>query len=306
MTAYRLGINTCFAVKRWPRAEEWARIAADELGLDLVQHSLDLVDLDAGDAARAEQAADARGACAAAGLALTSTFTGLMAYSNSLLLHPDPQARRRARDWYERVIEFSVLAGARRAGGHVGSLSAADHADPTRRAVLLAELGDTLGELAATARVAGLDGLLVENMACAREPATIAEIERLLAAGDSTRVPIELCLDVGHQCVPGTSGDDRDPYAWLRRLGPRAPVIHLQQSDAAGDHHWPFTPECNAQGRIQAARVLEAIEASGASEVELILEVIPPFEQEDGQVLADLKASVAHWRDALRDVGSAV
>ena len=55
MTAYRLGINTCFAVKRWPRPEEWARIAADELGLDLVQHSLDLVDLDAGDSALAAQ-----------------------------------------------------------------------------------------------------------------------------------------------------------------------------------------------------------------------------------------------------------
>jgi sugar phosphate isomerase/epimerase len=304
MTAYRLGINTCFAVKRWPRPEEWARIAADELGLDLVQHSLDLVDLDAG-SALAAQAADVRGACAAAGLELASTFTGLVAYSTSLLLHPDTAARRRARDWYERLIEFSALAGARRAGGHVGSLSAADHDDPARRAALSAELAATLRDLATAARGAGLDGLLVENMACAREPATIADIERLLAEGDGARVPIELCLDVGHQCVPGTSGDDRDPYAWLRRLGRRAPVVHLQQSDAAGDHHWPFTREFNAQGRIDAARVLEAIEASGAREVELILEVIPPFEQDDRQVLADLEASVAHWRDALRDVGSA-
>lgn len=306
MTAYRLGINNCFAVKRWPRPEEWARIAADELGLDLVQHSLDLVNLDAGDSALAAQAADVRGACAAAGLELTSTFTGLIAYSTSLLLHPDTVARRQARDWYERMIEFSVLAGAHRAGGHVGSLSAADHDDAARRAALLAELAGTLRGLAATARTAGLEGLLVENMACAREPATIAEIESLLAAGDRTRVPIELCLDVGHQCVPGTRGDDRDPYAWLRRLGGQAPVVHLQQSNAAGDHHWPFTREFNAQGRIDAARVLEAIEASGASEVELILEVIPPFEQDDRLVLADLEASVAHWRDALRDIGSAV
>src|SRR3954468_18266289 len=115
MTSYRLGINTCFAVKRWPRPEEWARIPADELGLDLVQHSLDLVDLDAGEAAVAAQAADVRGACGAAGLELSSTFTGLIAYTTSLLLHPDPAARRRAVDWYERVIAFSALAGARRA-----------------------------------------------------------------------------------------------------------------------------------------------------------------------------------------------
>jgi hypothetical protein len=51
MTSYRLGINTCFAVKRWPQPERWARLVRDELRLDLVQHSLDLVDLDASGAA---------------------------------------------------------------------------------------------------------------------------------------------------------------------------------------------------------------------------------------------------------------
>ena len=37
MTVYRLGINTCFAVKRWPQPERWAALVRDELGLDLVQ-----------------------------------------------------------------------------------------------------------------------------------------------------------------------------------------------------------------------------------------------------------------------------
>ena len=39
------GINTCFAVKRWPMPDDWAPIVRDRLGLPLVQHSLDLVDL---------------------------------------------------------------------------------------------------------------------------------------------------------------------------------------------------------------------------------------------------------------------
>ena len=38
----RLGINTCFAVKRWPRPIEWARVIRNDLGLRLVQHTLDL------------------------------------------------------------------------------------------------------------------------------------------------------------------------------------------------------------------------------------------------------------------------
>ena len=49
MTVFRLGINTCFAVKRWPEPEEWAAIVRDDLGLDLVQHSLDLADVAASD-----------------------------------------------------------------------------------------------------------------------------------------------------------------------------------------------------------------------------------------------------------------
>ena len=36
----RLGINTCFAVKRWPRPGDWARIVRDELGLEVVELSL--------------------------------------------------------------------------------------------------------------------------------------------------------------------------------------------------------------------------------------------------------------------------
>jgi hypothetical protein len=76
-------------------------------------------------------------------------------------------------------------------------------------------------------------------------------------------------------------------------------VVQLQQSDAEGDHHWPFTAALNARGRIDADRVLAALDRSGADEVFLILEVIPPFEQDDDQVLDDMVASAAYWRDAL-------
>jgi hypothetical protein len=100
-------------------------------------------------------------------------------------------------------------------------------------------------------------------------------------------------------CVPGTSGDDRDPYAWLRRLGARAPVVQLQQSDGQADHHWPFTLWHNATGIIDAERVLMALDRSGAQHVKLILEVIPPFEQDDGAVVSDLRESCKYWRAAL-------
>jgi hypothetical protein len=32
----RLGINNCFAVKCWPRPDDWAQIVREELGLDVL------------------------------------------------------------------------------------------------------------------------------------------------------------------------------------------------------------------------------------------------------------------------------
>jgi len=206
MTTYRLGINTCFAVKRWPQPESWAALVADELELDLVQHSLDLVDLDAPPAAVTDQATRLRAVCASTGLALHSTFTGLAAYSANLLLHPDRSARARARDWYRRVIGFTADTGAQATGGHVGAFSVGDYRDPAHRAQLWRELTGSLAELAGYAQDRGLSYLLAENLAAAREPATMAMIESLLTDGDQAHVPVLLCLDVGHQCVPGTAG----------------------------------------------------------------------------------------------------
>jgi D-erythrulose 1-phosphate 3-epimerase len=225
VTVYRLGINTCFAVKRWPQPERWARLVRDELELDLVQHSLDLVDLDAPPAEVTGQAVRLQEACDGNGLALHSTFTGLAAYSSNLLLHPDRPARDRARDWYRRVIGFTADAGAGSTGGHIGAFSVEDYRDRARKARLWDELQESLAQLAGYAHGQGLSSLLAENLAAAREPSTMAMITSLLTDGDQAHVPVTLCLDVGHQCVPGTTGADRDPYAWLERLGARAPVV---------------------------------------------------------------------------------
>jgi sugar phosphate isomerase/epimerase len=292
-----LAINNCFAVKRWPAPDEWAQIVADELGLDVVQHSLDLSDLGQ-DLDLQAQAISA--ACARAGVTIHSVFTGLIAYSANLMLAPERSERARGAAYWSGAIRFASKLGASSVGGHVGSLSRPDADDPGRRAVLWKELQEHLDQLSRLARRHDLDALLVENMACDREPCRMSELEPLLRGSDQERAAISLCLDVGHQCVPGTSGDEADPYAWLTRLGRQASVVHLQQSDAQADHHWPFTARHNERGRIEAARVLEALAASGADEdVALVLEVIPAFEADDRRVLDELRDSVEYWRQAL-------
>jgi D-erythrulose 1-phosphate 3-epimerase len=299
----RLGINNCFAVKRWPRPADWARIVRDELGLGVVELSLDL----AGDTGSADGGADVvsqtRSALDFYGLRAETVFTGLAAYSLNLLMHPDAVRRRAAAEWYLGVVEFAARVGARGAGGHVGAMSVPDWADEARRAERWAGLRQSLTGIAAAARSAGLDYLLVENLASHREPSTMAGIETLLTDGDATHAPVRLCLDVGHQCVPGTTGDDRDPYAWLARFGARLGEVQLQQSDGLADHHWPFTSERNETGIIEPGRVLDTLAAAGAEDVLLVLEVIPAFEQDDAAVLADLRASAALWKTAMTERG---
>lgn len=293
----RLGINTCFAVKRWPRPADWAPVVADRLRLRLVEHSFDLVDLTA--AATDEQARELNAATTAGGLAVNSTFTGLAAYSSNMLLSPDRTARDSAQAWFRKAIAFTEGIGGTATGGHVGAFSVPDWRESPRREERWEDLRANLGELARDARTHGLGAFLIENLAAAREPSTMAMVRDLLTEGDADHAPIRLALDVGHMCVAGTSGDDRDPYAWLRDLGRAAFEVQLQQSDAEGDHHWPFTPEANRRGRIDADRVIDALGEGGVEKLALILEIIPAFEQDDDAVLADLTASVDYWAEAL-------
>jgi D-erythrulose 1-phosphate 3-epimerase len=299
----RLGINSCFAVKRWPQPDDWARIVRDELQLDLVELSLDLIEDTGTPAGRERSAGQIRSALGRYGLRAETMFTGLAAYSLNLLMHPDAARRRAALEWYLTVVDLAARAGVRGVGGHVGAMSTPDWADPARRAERWSGLQRSLAEIAAAARTAGLEYLLVENLASHREPSTMAGLETLLTSGDAAHAPVRLCLDVGHQCVPGTTGADRDPYAWLAHFGERLAEVQLQQSDGLADHHWPFTAERNAVGRIDPGRVLDTLAGAGAEDVLLILEVIPAFEQDDEQVLADLRASAELWQAALTERG---
>jgi sugar phosphate isomerase/epimerase len=299
----RLGINNCFAVKRWPRPHDWASMVRNDLGLDTVELSLDLLTGPDTPAGRDEMAGQTRAALDRHGLRAGTVFTGLAAYSLNLLMHPDPEYRAAAGRWYREAIHLTAQLGATAVGGHVGAMSVPDWSDPATRAQRWAGLREHLADLAACARQYGLDHLLVENLVTDREPSTMASIENILAERSTVQAPVRLCLDLGHPYASGAAAPDADPYAWLAHFGSRAAEIQLQQTDGLADRHWPFTPEHNATGRIDPGRVLDTLAAAGADDVLLILEVIPAFETDDHQVISDLRASVQTWTDALAERG---
>ncbi len=295
-----LGVNSCFAVKRWPEPERWLAIVAEDLRLDHCQVSLDLVDPLLDPAAAMAYAESVRRRAAQAGVTLHSTFSGLAGYSWSQLLHPDAAMRAAAARWYERAIEVTARMGAEGAGGYLGAFSVGDAADTARRTALLAELAERLAALTVFARERGLRFLMGENMAVPREFGhSIEEARALTGMGSPRGVPLLLCLDIGHPCALKTGTRSDDYRAWLAEPWPRTPVLHLQQTDRAGDRHWPFTPGHNAEGAVRAEAVLDALRRWDDADVYLFLEVIHPFEADDEAVLADLRASVSYWRAVL-------
>lgn len=301
MPRLHLGINTCFAVKRWPEPEQWLDIIRQDLDLDCCQFSLDLVDPLLDFEALAACAGETRTLAAERGILLHSTFTGLAAYSWSQLLHPSEQMRTAALRWYERAIDFTSQLGAWGMGGHVGAFSVRDAADAERRTALLAEMTRRLSYLARYAAVKGLRFLLFENMAVEREYGySIEEAQALAGLATREGVPLVLCLDVGHPCALHTGTTSDDYLAWLAQPWPHSPVIHLQQTDRGNDHHWPFTDAYNGVGLIRPADVIASIQQwPTASDVYLFLEPIHPFEADDTGVLRDLRESARYWKEAI-------
>lgn len=288
----------CFAVKRWPEPEAWCKIIRESLNLRYAQFSFDLLDPRALLHVRDKMCREIAEATQKYNIHLTSAFTGLAAYSCNLLLHPDLGMRMDALKWYEEAIKIGALMGADGTGGHLGALSINDFNNDKRKKYLMDFLLDVLQHLSRIAKNAGQKFLLWEPMPLKREPpCTIDEAKKLYdTVNEVAAVPIQFCLDLGHQCTVGVTGKDKDTYEWLRQLASYSPVIHIQQTDGQGDRHWPFTEEYNSKGIIEPEKVIQSINDSGAEQVVLLFEIIHPFEANEEKVLNDLKRSVEDWR----------
>jgi D-erythrulose 1-phosphate 3-epimerase len=291
-----LGINLCFAIKRWPEPEQWAAIVDERLGLRSVQFTMDLIDPWWPQKERAAMASAVRSAAGVRDITVHSAQIGLAGYTYNGLLHPDAVARSIARDWWGRAIEMTAELGAGAAGGPLGAMSANDAADPARREALYAELLEHIHNLADQARRHGLSGLLVEPTPLAREiPSTVAQTELLLADCAGAAVPLQLVIDVGHALYRPLYGEDITLEQWLRPLAPHVGALHLQNHDFRSDAHWGWP---DARGSFEPRQLVLDTRACGLDAVPVFLEVFCPFEQDDAQVLALIESSVAACRTA--------
>ncbi len=294
----KFGINLGFALKRWPAPEAWARLVREELGLDLVQFTFDLLDPWWPEPWRQAMAERTRRAVADYGLTLHSAQLGLAWYTYNGLLHPDASGREIAREWWRRAAETATALGAPAVGGPLGALSVAEAADPATRQQRHGELLDAIVAACEAAATADLRELLVEPTPLPREmPHTIDEVRWLVEnLRHRTSVPVRYVLDVGHAFYRPLYGADVAIEAWLDALRDDIAVIHLQNHDYESDAHWGWPDD---RGRFDVASLGRSLRAAGLGDIPVILELFYPFEMADEAVLASVKSSVRHCVEQL-------
>jgi len=294
----RLGINTGFALNRFPEAEVWAKIVGEDLGLRTVQFTADLLNASLPDDIISYELAKIKEACKKYNVNIEHTFTSAFTRVNHLA-NPDEILRQYWVKWFKKFVDISVELGAVSLGSHFGILSVTDLENKDRREFITQAAIDGWHEIAKYAKEKGLKYLTWEPMSIPREfGETIEKTKELHArVNQGSPLPIKLCLDVDHGDVSSTNPDDTNPHKWLEALAYDSPIIHIKQSLKSKSGHHPFIEEYNKDGKIVPQEIVDLIQKYGTKDTLLLFEFSfrerEPFES---LVLKHLKESVEYWR----------
>jgi sugar phosphate isomerase/epimerase len=293
-----LGLNLSFAVKRWLEPEILADLLAEELKVDRVQFTFDLIDPWWPRSFRDELAGRYGRAFAERGVAIDAAFGGLASYTYPQLLSPFADGRAVSVEFFKRAIDMTLALGAKIMGTPVGGMSNRDASNPAKRAELYRQMVASVKALAAYGKDAGLLEIHIEATPLATEfPHDPEASLRLMRDLEGAAIPARLLIDWGHALYKPLLGDEADIGLWFEKCGPHVGSIHLQQTDGLLDRHWDFT----AEGLLTPKIIKEATLKAGLGHVPQYLEVVPAFESPDDEVLDKIKRSLAILREGLLD-----
>ncbi|ABC22163.1 sugar phosphate isomerase/epimerase family protein [Rhodospirillum rubrum] len=286
----KLGVNLCFAVKRWLEPDRLAGLVRDDLGLEYVQYTYDLTDPWWPDIERDRRAIAYAKAFRKAGLTIESTFGGLASYTYNHFLAPTLELQSLGYQHLKRAIDMTAAMEVPATGMPFGSYSAADALNPARREEIYAIARDMWIELAAYAKRQGLSMLYVEPVPLATEfPSSAADAARLMADLDGrTEIPVRLLVDWGHALFEPLFGPEADMDHWMDLCQPWIAAYHIQQTDGQLDRHWSFTQP----GVVTPQRLQDFWDKYALTDQTFFAEILYPFEARDEDVLADMIASV--------------
>jgi len=292
----KLGLNLSFAIKRWLGGEQLAKVVRQDLDMDRVQFTWDLVDPWWPAASRDRVAREYAETFRAAGITIESTFGGLASYCYNHFLAPTDTLRDLGKAHLRRAIDMTAEMGVPAAGMPLGSYSAQDALDPARREEIYQLALQGLVDMSRYAKSRGLSTLLIEPVPLTTEfPSSAGDALRLMKDLDgATDIPVRLLVDWGHALFKPIFGDEANMEHWFERCGDYISAYHIQQTDGLLDRHWNFTHG----GIVTPQRLNSFWRDHGLTGQTFLLEAIYPFEQTDEFVLQDMRDSLALLKSA--------
>jgi sugar phosphate isomerase/epimerase len=298
---YRLGLNTGFAVNRFPEPKEWTKVFK-VLDVKYAQFTADLLNVSLPDKIIIKQTNLINEYCKINNVNIRSAFTGTFTRVNHLA-HPNKDIREYWVDWFKRYIDLAADIGAKAIGSHLGILTEKDDSDASRREEREEQNIECWHRIAQYAKKKGMDFITWEPMSISREYGhTIFETEILnQKLNKSSPLPFKICLDLDHGDQTSNNPDNGNPYKWLDKFADISPQIHLKQSMYGNPNsNYPFTKEYNENGRIDGKSVISLLNKKKILDVDLILEL--SFKERnpiDKMVLDYLKDSVKYWKNSI-------
>ena len=223
-----LGIDLCFARKRWTEPKDWAKLVRDELGLKYVEFCSDLLDpILVSKEGRRRVAGKIRKEFARKKLSLVCYYTGLSPHCFNYLSHPDPVLRQDGMKWCIEALSVSSEIGAPGLGGHFDHIPYREWSDAKRYRKNIANLILSFRTLSHFARHKRQKFILWEQMYTPNEvPYTIRQTEEILEkVNQGARVPVYVTVDVGMHVarITGTTKKTGTLTSGLNVL----PTVHL-------------------------------------------------------------------------------
>jgi hypothetical protein len=311
MTRFRLIGNNGFVTEDYPEPEAWAAVLA-RAGLRQFEYFADhlepvlfrrIVER------QSEFFRATREAIRARGLTVWSGATARVSYLMNLLSHPYADMRAEGVAWCCAFIDLTLKLGGRYISGHYDCLGKRDL--DTNFDAAVERMVDGLVRVGEYAARTGLEAIFLEQMHRPQlQPNTLSRAHRILEALNArSPVPFHIHLDLGHAAPvfddPAHTARDKDPYAWMAEPFGRNEItlVHAQQCDRKASRHWPFTPQFNKRGIIEAGRCVDALASSGVGEAVIALEILYPRGTRIETIEPDMVASAEYWREAFRAAG---
>ncbi|MFH0936561.1 MAG: TIM barrel protein [Candidatus Woesearchaeota archaeon] len=298
----KLGINTGFAVNRYPIPEQWMRIIGKELNLKYIQLTADLINPAWGNFIIDDLVKRINKCKLEYNINIESIMTGAFTRINHFS-HPDENMRIYWKKWFKKLADITARLGANNLSSHLGIMCYEDLYNGNKRNFILKETINAWRELAEYCKKIGLSSLSWEPMSIKREYGeTIEETERIQKLFEGSALPINLCLDVDHGDITSKNPADYDYKTWLKTFANITPFLHIKQSLTDKGGHYPFIEEYNKIGKINPKDIIAILKEKRSMDTILLLELsFREREPHDSLVLQHLKESVDYWKNALKE-----